>query len=85
MGPKSMVNNLKHDLFENAFDCYRSSTGAVADPTAKLLRNASAQHADRDLKSPFFTIGNRSSELTANAQLWPRALNELIGGKRGHI
>ncbi|KAH9984614.1 hypothetical protein BJV77DRAFT_965973 [Russula vinacea] len=36
-------------------------------------------------QSLFFTIGDRTFELTANAQIWPRALNEFIGGARGYL
>jgi cathepsin E len=75
---------LTYPLFHvDAFDRYRRATGAVLDPTTKLLRITPAQYAN--LKSLFFTIGGRKFELTANAQIWPRALNEFIGGKRGRI
>ena len=49
----------------------------------RLLRITLAQYAN--LKSLFFTIGDRTFELTANAQIWPRALNEFIGGARGYL
>ena len=75
---------MKHSLFHvDAFDRYRRATGAVLDPTTKLLRITPVQYAN--LESLFFTIGDRTFELTANAQIWPRALNEYIGRERGRI
>jgi cathepsin E len=32
-----------------------------------------------------FTAGGTSFQLTANAQIWPRSLNSLIGGTSGNI
>ena len=49
----------------------------------RSLRITPAQYGN--LNSLFFTIDDRTFELTANAQIWPRALHELIGGERGHI
>lgn len=75
-------NNLKHHLFVDAFVRYRSTTGAVVDPTAKLLRITPVQYAN--VKLLFFTIAG-TLELTASAQICPRALNELIAGSdRGY-
>ena len=34
------------------------------------------------LQSIYFTIENRTYEFNANAQIWPRALNHLIGGEK---
>ncbi|KAI0296357.1 hypothetical protein B0F90DRAFT_1820026 [Multifurca ochricompacta] len=48
-----------------------------------LARITSAQFAN--LQSLFFTTGDTTFELTANAQIWPRALNTLIGGTSGKI
>ncbi|KAI0299092.1 aspartic peptidase A1 [Multifurca ochricompacta] len=67
----------------DAFNRYTTATGAVLDATTGLLRITSAQFTN--LKSLFFTTGGRSFELTANAQLWPRALNTFIGGTSGNI
>ncbi|KAG6817907.1 hypothetical protein H0H87_012375 [Tephrocybe sp. NHM501043] len=68
-------------------------TGAVPDNNTGLLRITSAQLAN--LKSLFFTINGVSAKLglnvlvtyefTANAQLWPRALNTAIGGTANNI
>ena len=38
-----------------------------------------------NLESLFFTIGGTTFEMTANAQIWPRALNSTIGGEAGKI
>ncbi|KAF9469814.1 aspartic peptidase A1 [Collybia nuda] len=70
-------------LASDAFARYRSATGAVPDNTTGLLRITAAQFAN--LQSLFFTIGGVSYEFTANAQLWPRALNTAIGGTSGNI
>jgi len=48
-----------------------------------LLRITSTQF--NNLQSLFFTTGGRTFELTANAQIWPRALNTLIGGTSTRI
>lgn len=67
----------------DAFDRYRNATGAVIDLETQLLRITPAQFAN--LKSLFFTIGGSTFELTANAQIWPRALNGFLGGKTDYI
>ncbi|KAI9450419.1 aspartic peptidase A1 [Lactarius psammicola] len=67
----------------DAFDRYKSATGAVLDETTGLLRITSIQFDL--LQSLFFTAGGTSFELTANAQIWPRALNTQIGGSSGSI
>ncbi|KAI0296358.1 aspartic peptidase domain-containing protein [Multifurca ochricompacta] len=67
----------------DAFDRYTSATGAVLDATTGLLTITPAQFAN--LQSLFFTTGGTTFELTANAQIWPRALNTLIGGTSGKI
>ncbi|KAI0296360.1 aspartic peptidase A1 [Multifurca ochricompacta] len=67
----------------DAFNRYSTATGAVLDVTTGLLSITSAQFAN--LESLFFTTGGTTFELTANAQIWPRALNTLIGGTSGKI
>ncbi|KAH9057488.1 aspartic peptidase A1 [Lactarius vividus] len=67
----------------DAFNRYKSATGAVLDNTTGLLKITSTQF--NNLQSLFFTTGGRSFELTANAQIWPRALNTFIGGTSGSI
>ncbi|KAG6919008.1 hypothetical protein DXG01_009718 [Tephrocybe rancida] len=67
----------------DAYNRYRTATGAVLDNTTGLLRITSTQFAA--LKSLFFTINGVAFELTANAQLWPRSLNTAIGGSASSI
>ncbi|KAI9443644.1 aspartic peptidase A1 [Lactarius indigo] len=67
----------------DAFNRYKSATGGVNDANTGLLRITSTQFAN--LQSLFFTTGGRAFELTANAQIWPRALNTFIGGTAGSI
>ncbi|KAG6817906.1 hypothetical protein H0H87_012374 [Tephrocybe sp. NHM501043] len=67
----------------DAYNRYRTATGAVLDNTTGLLRITSAQFSN--LKSLFFTINGATFEFTANAQLWPRSLNTAIGGSASSI
>ncbi|KAG6842466.1 hypothetical protein C0991_007596 [Blastosporella zonata] len=67
----------------DAYNRYRTATGAVLDNTTGLLRITSTQFAS--LKSLFFTINGATFEFTANAQLWPRSLNTAIGGSASNI
>lgn len=74
------VNNR---FVKDAFNRYVAATGAVPDSTTGLLRITPAQYAN--LQSLFFKAGGTTFELTANAQIWPRALNTFIGGTAGNI
>ncbi|KDR80341.1 hypothetical protein GALMADRAFT_1191935 [Galerina marginata CBS 339.88] len=67
----------------NAFNKYKSSTGATLDSTTGLLTIPSAKFSS--LQSLFFHAGGSTFELTANAQIWPRSLNADIGGSSGKI
>ncbi|PIL25289.1 transporter [Ganoderma sinense ZZ0214-1] len=67
----------------DALTRYQRATGAVADRATGLLRLTTAQFAN--LQSLFFTIGGVTFELTANAQIWPRALNTAIGGNANSV
>ncbi|KAH8984538.1 aspartic peptidase domain-containing protein [Lactarius hatsudake] len=67
----------------DAFNRYKTATGAVLDGTTGLLKLTSTQFSN--LQSLFFTAGGTSFELTANAQIWPRSLNTFIGGTTGSI
>ncbi|KAG6842467.1 hypothetical protein C0991_007597 [Blastosporella zonata] len=67
----------------DAFSRYRTATGAVPDNNTGLLRITAAQLTN--LKSLFFTINGATFEFTANAQLFPRALNTAIGGTASNI
>ncbi|KAF9454183.1 aspartic peptidase A1 [Macrolepiota fuliginosa MF-IS2] len=70
-------------LASDAVSLYQSATGAVLDSTTGLLSITAAQYAN--LESLFFTTNGVTYELTANAQIWPRALNTAIGGSSGSI
>ncbi|KDR82142.1 hypothetical protein GALMADRAFT_135505 [Galerina marginata CBS 339.88] len=70
-------------LATDGFKKYQSATGGVDDQVTGLLRVTPAQF--KNLKSLFFTSGGATFELTANAQIWPRALNTDIGGTGGNI
>ncbi|KIP11123.1 hypothetical protein PHLGIDRAFT_64293 [Phlebiopsis gigantea 11061_1 CR5-6] len=70
-------------IASDAFTRYQRATGAVADRNTGLLRLTTAQFAN--LQSLFFTINGVTYELTANAQIWPRALNTAIGGTAGNV
>ncbi|RPD60576.1 acid protease [Lentinus tigrinus ALCF2SS1-7] len=65
-------------LATDAFNTYQNLTGAVSDANTGLLRLTPDQFAN--LQSLFFKIGDNTLEFTPNAQIWPRALNTLIGG-----
>ncbi|KAI5834837.1 acid protease [Schizophyllum commune Tattone D] len=65
-------------LATDAYDAYVSSTGATLDSTTGLL-SISASQFDA-LESLFFDINGVTYELIPDAQLWPTALNEAIGG-----
>ncbi|KAH8984438.1 aspartic peptidase A1 [Lactarius akahatsu] len=67
----------------DAFNRYKTATGGVPDAATGLLKITSTQF--NNLQSLFFTTGGRAFELTANAQIWPRALNTFIGGTSGSI
>lgn len=62
----------------DAFETYTRATGATMDETTGLLKITAEQY--NRLKSLFFTIGGTTFELTPNAQIWPRALNSMLGG-----
>ncbi|KAF8524844.1 acid protease [Hysterangium stoloniferum] len=67
----------------DAFLLYKQQTGATPDSTTGLLTVSESQFSK--LESLFFNVGGTTFELTANAQVWPRALNDLIGGTPGSI
>ena len=67
----------------DAYNRYRSATGATLDNATGLLKISSTNYAS--LQSLFFNIGGTSFEFTKNAQTWPRALNTYIGGTSSSI
>ena len=62
----------------DAYNRYSVAAGAVLDSDTGMLRITPGQYAN--LQSLFFVVGGTTFELTANAQIWPRALNSFING-----
>ncbi|GJE88426.1 acid protease [Phanerochaete sordida] len=62
----------------DAFEKYQKATGAKMDQTTGLLKITEQQLSK--LQSLIFTIAGKTYELNANAQIWPRALNSMLGG-----
>ncbi|KAG2032176.1 acid protease [Suillus americanus] len=67
----------------DAFDKYKSATGATLDESTELLKISSDQYDQ--LSSLYFTTGGVAYELTPNGQIWPRSLNSAIGGTANGI
>jgi len=67
----------------NGFNKYKTATGGVLDNNTGLLKVTSAQFAK--LPTLSFVTSTATFTLTANAQIWPRALNADIGGVAGTI
>lgn len=63
----------------DAYDRYLDVTGAVFDNRTGIPRITPEQF--KKLKSLFFEIDGVTYELIPNAQIWPRALNTLLGGE----
>lgn len=70
-------------LATDAFQAYQEATGAALDQTTGLLTVTESQF--EAMESLFFQIGDQTLELTANAQIWPRALNSTLGGDASNI
>ena len=66
-----------------AYDSYVKATGAVYDNTTHFLRIPVEQY--NNLQSLFVTADDTSYELNANAQVFPRTLNTIIGGDVDHL
>ncbi|GJE89614.1 aspartic peptidase A1 [Phanerochaete sordida] len=66
-----------------AFNAYKSATGAVEDQSVGLLRLTPAQYDN--LQPLNFVIGGTTYTLTPNAQIWPRSLNTLLGGSNDYV
>ncbi|KAI8996661.1 aspartic peptidase A1 [Trametes punicea] len=65
-------------LASDAFERYQELTGGVPDNATGLLRITQEQYGN--LQNLKFNIGDAEYALTPDAQIWPRALNEAIGG-----
>ena len=70
-------------LATDAFDTYKSLTGATEDQTTGLLTISAADYAN--LQSLNFAVGGTTFELTPDGQTWPRSLNTAIGGSADSI
>ncbi|KAG6831736.1 hypothetical protein H0H87_004005 [Tephrocybe sp. NHM501043] len=70
-------------LASDAFRVYQRAIGAEEDSATGLLTVTEEQFAK--MESLFFVIGSEMYDFTPNAQIWPRELNETIGGKSGKI
>jgi len=65
-------------LASDAFESYANATGATLDEDTGLYAIPSDQFGN--LQSMFFNIGGTTYEFTADAQIWPVAMNADIGG-----
>ncbi|KAH7925602.1 acid protease [Leucogyrophana mollusca] len=70
-------------LATDAFQAYQQATGGTEDQTTGLLTITEEQYDN--LQSLYFNIGGTTYEFTPNAQIWPRALNSVLGGQEGQI
>ncbi|KAG2368895.1 acid protease [Suillus spraguei] len=67
----------------DAYDRYKSVTGADLDPSTGMLSISLDQY--NNLRPLEFHIGGQIYNLCPNAQIWPRWLNHKIGGAEGAI
>ena len=65
------------------YNIYVKATGATFDQTTGFLRINLDQY--KKLQSLYFNIEGHIYEFNANAQIWPRTLNQLIGGEKDLI
>ncbi|KAG5645987.1 hypothetical protein DXG03_004588 [Asterophora parasitica] len=70
-------------LASDAFRSYCRATGAEEDEATGLFTVTEDQFAS--MESLFFTIGSETYEFAPNAQIWPRKLNDTIGGEEDKI
>ncbi|KAL4260087.1 Catalase [Pleurotus pulmonarius] len=66
-------------LSTDAFRQYMKATNATVDQTTGLLSIPASSYSQ--LHSLKFQIGGFTFEMTPDAQVWPRSLNNCIGGK----
>ncbi|KAI6145240.1 aspartic peptidase domain-containing protein [Pisolithus tinctorius] len=70
-------------IASDAFNQYRSLTGAVSDSATGMLRITTLQYIA--LQNLNFNINGVTYTLTPNGQIWPRALNTYIGGSSSYV
>ncbi|KAF8330520.1 aspartic peptidase domain-containing protein [Amanita rubescens] len=70
-------------LATDAYQRYANATGGTYNSTVGLLKISTDQY---EALCPLnFDINGKTFTLTPNAQIWPRSLNNLIGGDRNDI
>jgi len=80
----SKINIYSHPTYTlDAYNFYVKATGAVLDENTVLLMINLDQY--KKLQPLYVKIEDRTYEFNANAQIWPRALNEQIGGNKDLI
>jgi hypothetical protein len=67
----------------DAYDRYCNATGAILDSKTGVLHIPSDEY--KSLKSLFFNIAGSEFELIANAQIFPRKLDQTIGGSSDYV
>ncbi|KAJ7830267.1 aspartic peptidase domain-containing protein [Mycena leptocephala] len=65
------------------FNDYKQATGATCDQATGLLTVTAQQY--ECMQSMIFTINGIKHELTKNGQIWPRCMNETLGGQKDQI
>ncbi|KAJ7867989.1 acid protease [Mycena leptocephala] len=65
------------------FNDYKQATGATCDEATGLLTVTAQQY--ECMQSMIFTINGIKYELTKNGQIWPRCMNETLGGQKDQI
>ncbi|KAG2358387.1 hypothetical protein BDR07DRAFT_1489523 [Suillus spraguei] len=70
-------------IASDGFDRYKAATGGTHDEATRLLSITVDQY--NALQSLDFHIEGKIFSLTANAQIWPRSLNDKIGGNPNGI
>ncbi|KAH9036490.1 aspartic peptidase A1 [Lactarius pseudohatsudake] len=94
--PASEFGGIDESIRYGASTTILSTTAGIVDSGTTLILIATGKYPVSlkrmitstqfsNLQSLFFTAGGISFELTANAQIWPRSLNTLIGGTTGSI
>lgn len=71
------------DAMVDAYNAYKQATGATLDDKTKMLKLPKEQQSK--LQPLKFTIGGVDYTLNANAQIFPRSLNEALGGDNDSV
>ncbi|KAJ7830262.1 aspartic peptidase domain-containing protein [Mycena leptocephala] len=65
------------------FNDYKQATEATCDQATGILTVTAQQY--ECMQSMIFTINGIKYELTKNGQIWPRCMNETLGGQKDQI